>query len=210
MHHADRKEHWESVYRTKNDHELSWHQDHLENSLRLILSTGVGQDGAIVDVGGGSSTLIDDLLDRGFGDLSVLDISSAALERSRARLGKKAEKVKWISADVTDIGLPEFHYDVWHDRAVFHFLTDPEDRRKYVDLVLKSVKTGGHVIVASFAADGPKKCSGLEVVCYSPQEIRAEFGELFQLRRYFLEPHSTPFSTTQEFVYCHLQKLDCK
>lgn len=199
----NRKTHWENVYQTKEVDQVSWYCEHLENSLQLILQTNVGKDAAIIDVGGGSSTLVDDLLRHGFADVSVLDISGKALENSKKRIGKKAELVEWIEADITQISLPENHYDVWHDRAVFHFLTDSEDRRKYVELVKKSLKVGGHIIVASFGLEGPKKCSGLDVVQYSPDSMHNEFGKSFELVNSVHETHQTPFQTTQEFIYCY-------
>jgi ubiquinone/menaquinone biosynthesis C-methylase UbiE len=200
------KSHWESVYQTKSDTEVSWYREHLENSLRLILGTGVGKDAAIIDVGGGSSTLVDDLLDHGFIDVSVLDISSSALARSRERLGPRAETVNWIAADITEIELPANHFDVWHDRAVFHFLTDQEDRRKYIELVTRSVRPDGHIIVAAFGPNGPLKCSGLDVVRYEADSMHSEFGADFQLIKSLSEVHETPFGTTQEFVYCYCVK----
>ena len=160
----NKQAHWENVYQTKGRDEVSWFSEHLETSLRLITSNSGGKDAAIIDVGGGNSNLVDDLLDNGYTDISVLDISAKAINDSQERLGKKAEGVKWIVADITNIDLPENHVDIWHDRAVFHFLTAAEDRRKYIDLVKRSVRSGGHVVVASFSLDGPLKCSGLEVV----------------------------------------------
>ncbi len=203
----NKKTHWETVYETKSDREVSWFREHLDNSLRMILNTKVGKEAAIIDVGGGSSTLVDDLLKNGFADLSVLDISAAALQKSRARLGTNADKIEWIEADITEVSLPENHYDVWHDRAVFHFLTDEDDRQKYVRLVMRSLKVGGHIIVASFGLDGPKKCSGLDVVQYSPDSMLNEFGDEFKLVSSFNETHETPFDTTQEFIYCYCRKL---
>jgi ubiquinone/menaquinone biosynthesis C-methylase UbiE len=173
----------------------------------MILNTKVGPEAAIIDVGGGSSSLVDDLLENGFADVSVLDISAAALAKSRARLGKNAELVQWIEADITEVSLPEEHYDVWHDRAVFHFLTDPGDRRKYVKLVMRSLKAGGHIIVASFGENGPLKCSGLEVVRYSSETMHDEFGAEFKLISSLNETHETPFGTTQEFIYCYCRKM---
>lgn len=202
----DRKGHWENVYQNKSDIEVSWFKEHLENSLKLILGTGVDKDAAIIDIGGGSSTLVDDLLDSGFIDVSVLDISRAALDRSIARLGKKSDAVEWIAADITEVALPENRYSVWHDRAVFHFLTDEQDRRKYIDLVMRSLKPGGHVIVASFGPNGPLKCSGLDVVRYSPDAMHGEFGDGFDLLKSVEEKHETPFGTTQEFIYCYCRK----
>jgi SAM-dependent methyltransferase len=203
----DKKSHWENVYSTRPSDQVSWFRKHLDNSLKLIRSTGVGQDAAIIDVGGGSSTLVDDLLDRGFVDVSVLDISRSAMEVSRARLGDRQGRVNWIEADITTVELIEDRYDVWHDRAVFHFLTDPTNRRRYVDRVKRSVKPGGHVIVASFGLAGPAKCSGLDVVRYNPDTMHDEFGNDFELVSSLDEQHRTPVGTTQEFVYCYCRKV---
>lgn len=202
----NRKSHWETIYSTKSDRQVSWFREHLDNSLQMILNTNAGKDAAIIDVGGGSSTLVDDLLKHGFVDVSVLDISAAALEKSKERLGEKAKNIEWVEADITRVSLPENHYDVWHDRAVFHFLTEPEDRRKYVELVMRSLKIGGHIIVASFGENGPAKCSGLDVVRYTPETMHDEFGDQFNLVRSLNETHETPFGTTQEFVYCYCRK----
>ncbi|MEQ1923234.1 MAG: class I SAM-dependent methyltransferase [Pyrinomonadaceae bacterium] len=203
----ERKEHWENVYATKSQDQMSWYRDHLDNSLKLIIQTGVGKDAAIIDVGGGCSTLVDDLLDGGFADVSVLDISGAAIEKSKERLGASAQMVNWIVADITEADLPDDRFDVWHDRAVFHFLTDVDDRRKYVDLVMRALKPGGHLIVASFGLEGPQKCSGLDVVRYSPETMHGEFGQQFTIVKSLDETHNTPFGTTQEFVYCYFKKL---
>jgi len=203
----NKKTHWEMVYETKSDRQVSWFREHLDNSLRMILQTKVSKEATIIDVGGGSSTLADDLLEQGFADISVLDISAKALEKSRARLGTRAAQIEWIEADITQVSLPENHYDVWHDRAVFHFLTDAEDRRKYVELVMRSLKIGGHIIVASFGENGPNKCSGLEVLRYSPETMHNEFGGGFKLVKSLNETHETPFGTTQEFVYCYCRKF---
>ena len=202
----NKKEHWENVYVTKPHDQVSWYRDHLDNSLKLILDTGVEKDASIIDIGGGASTLVDDLLENGFVDVSVLDISSTAIEASKRRLGRRADEVDWIVADITEVDLPAAHFDVWHDRAVFHFLTDPDDRRRYVELVNWSVKPGGHIIVASFGLNGPLKCSGLDVVRYSPDTMHDEFGDQFELIRSIDESHNTPFGTTQEFIYCYCRK----
>lgn len=202
----NKKEHWENVYVTKPHDQVSWYRDHLDNSLKLILDTGVEKDASIIDIGGGASTLVDDLLENGFVDVSVLDISSTAIEASKRRLGRRADEVDWIVADITEVDLPAAHFDVWHDRAVFHFLTDPDDRRRYVELVNRSVKPGGHIIVASFGLNGPLKCSGLDVVRYSPDTMHDEFGDQFELIRSIDESHNTPFGTTQEFIYCYCRK----
>jgi len=204
---VDKKQHWENVYQTKNGDEVSWYREHLDTSIKMILSTGVGKEAAIVDIGGGNSTLVDDLLDHGFVDVSVLDISGKAIRDSIKRLGSSSTRVNWIEADITKVDLPESHFDVWHDRAVFHFLTDAEDRRRYVDRVMRSVKPGGHIVVASFGLEGPEKCSGLNVVRYSPDTMHDEFGDSFDLVNSVEETHNTPFGTTQEFVYCYCRKL---
>lgn len=175
--------------------------------MQMILNTNVGKEAAIIDVGGGTSTLVDDLLENGFIDVSVLDISAAALEKSKKRLGGKSAQIEWIEADITNVSLPENHYDVWHDRAVFHFLTDAQDRKKYAELVMRSLKIGGHIIVASFGENGPLKCSGLDVVRYNPEKMHNEFGEEFKLLHSLKETHQTPFGSTQEFVYCYCRKL---
>ena len=203
----NKKTHWENVYQSKSDRQVSWYREHLDNSLRIILATKVGREAAIIDVGGGSATLVDDLLENGFADITVLDISSSAIEKSRTRLGERAAQIEWLEADITRAALPENRFDVWHDRAVFHFLTDAADRRKYVAQVMRSLKIGGHIIVASFGLNGPQKCSGLDVVRYSPETMHEEFGGNFKLVKSLNETHETPFGTTQEFVYCYCRKL---
>lgn len=201
------KQHWEKVYATKPTDAVSWFQPHAELSLNLIHGTGMGKDAGIIDVGGGASTLVDDLLAEGYGDLTVLDLSGAALEAARKRLGEKAGKVCWIEADITEVELPAKRYDIWHDRAVFHFLTAPEQRVAYVRTVFRSVKPGGHVIVATFAEDGPLQCSGLPVMRYRADELHDEFGEAFTLLEHRKEAHHTPFGTVQQFVYCYCRRL---
>lgn len=194
--------HWERVYETKASNELSWYQMQPERSVQLICSTGAGPTSRIIDVGGGDSTLVDALLDHGMPHVTVLDISGLALERARRRLGGRASSVRWIQEDVTRAQLDESAYDVWHDRAVFHFLTREDDRRRYVDVVRHAVKIGGHVIVATFAEDGPTRCSGLDVVRYSADSLHAEFGSEFELAEKTDEIHSTPWGADQHFVYC--------
>ncbi len=202
----NKREHWDNVYTSKRRDEVSWFREHLDTSLEMILKTGVTKDAAIIDVGGGNSTLVDDLIDNGFVHLTVLDISKAAIETSRGRSGSKSLGVDWIVSDITEAVFPNEKFDVWHDRAVFHFLTDADDRHKYVKTVRKSVGPGGHVIVAAFSLDGPLKCSGLEVVRYSPASMLNEFGDEFRLIESISEIHETPFKTTQDFVYCHFRK----
>lgn len=200
------KEHWEHVYATRPADGVSWFQEHAGMSLRLIRGTGVPLAAGIIDVGGGASTLVDDLTIGGYASLTVLDLSGAALDKSKARLGARAGQVNWIEGDVTRLALPPDAYDVWHDRALFHFLTDPGDRRAYVAQVLRSVRPGGHVIVATFAEDGPPRCSGLTVARYSPAALHAEFGDPFELLGHRREEHLTPSGTKQKFVYCHFRK----
>ena len=197
------KTHWEEVYTANPVTEVSWFQEHSELSLRLIEGTGVAPTGRIIDVGGGASTLVDDLLAHRFQDITVLDISAGALHAAQERLGPRASEVTWLEADITTVSLPCDSYDVWHDRAVFHFLTRATDRQRYVQAVRQSVKPGGHVIVATFAADGPLRCSGLDTVRYSSGSLHAEFGEAFELLESAREMHETPFGTEQKFIYCY-------
>lgn len=199
----DPKAHWEKVYRTKQPTEVSWYRPHLDVSLQLIEEAAPNRDAHIIDVGGGESTLVDDLLIRGYRSLSVLDVSATALTVAKERLGDKADQINWLCGDVTTFALPRQQYDVWHDRAVFHFLTEAEDRDAYVRAALRAVKPGGHVIVATFAEDGPTQCSGLPVMRYSPDQLHAEFGARFTLLRHDKESHHTPFGTVQEFTYCY-------
>jgi len=201
------KDHWEKVYSSKPANAVSWFQPHADYSLGLIKAAGAELDAAIIDVGGGASTLVDDLLANGFTNVTVLDLSSTALAAARKRLGCRAAEVQWIEADINKADLPASQYDVWHDRAVFHFLTTPEERAAYVKTVFRSVKPGGHVIVATFAEDGPAQCSGLPVMRYRPDELHAEFGEAFQLLDHRKEEHHTPSGTVQQFVYCFCRRV---
>jgi len=201
-----RRQHWETVYHNKAADQVGWFQPHAASSLRLIEACA-GTDASVIDAGGGASVLVDDLLDAGYRNLTVLDLAESALAVSRARLGARAEKVQWIAADITRADLPVARYDVWHDRAVFHFLTDPADRTRYVAQVLKSVKPGGHVIVAAFGPGGPLQCSGLDVMRYAPDALHAEFGALFRLLGHQTETHHTPAGKEQEFVYCYCVRV---
>jgi 2-polyprenyl-3-methyl-5-hydroxy-6-metoxy-1,4-benzoquinol methylase len=199
------REHWETVYGTKTPDAVSWFQPHAELSLKLIRATGVQTSAAILDVGGGASTLVDDLLDLGHANLTVLDLSATALTAAQSRLGARASAVHWQVADVTTVGLDSASVDVWHDRAVFHFLTTAEQRAAYVHTLLHAVKAGGHVIVATFAEDGPEKCSGLPVMRYSASALHAEFGAAFTLITQERESHTTPFGAVQQFTYCYFR-----
>jgi SAM-dependent methyltransferase len=198
----DRREHWERVYRSKAPNAVSWYQPHARLSLDLIRRTAPDLDAPIIDVGGGASTLVDGLLDAGYRAVTVLDLAPAALALARGRLGERAARVAWIAADVLEAPLPADAYAVWHDRAVFHFLTAPADRARYVAQVRRAVRPGGHVVVASFAADGPARCSGLDVMRYTPDAMHAEFGTGFRLLDAVREEHRTPGGATQAFVYC--------
>ena len=200
------KEHWEQVYTTKGANSVSWFQEHAQQSLQLIRQTGVQKDAGIIDVGGGASTLVDDLLADGYSNVAVLDLSEAALAAAKQRLGGRAQQVSWLVGDITQVNLPRHAYAVWHDRAVFHFLTTAEEREAYVRAVLRAVRPGGHVIVATFAEDGPERCSGLPVVRYSADGLHAQFGAPFTLLRHEREEHHTPAGTVQKFIYCMCRK----
>lgn len=200
------KTHWEAVYAQRTPDSVSWFQPHAEHSLELIARAGLTRDAAIIDVGGGASTLADDLLARGYHDLTVLDLSAAALAAAQVRLGDDARRVSWVETDITAVDLPRQRYDLWHDRAVFHFLTDAAQRHAYVEGVLQSVKPGGHVIVATFAEDGPDRCSGLPVMRYGADTLHAEFGAPFELLEHSRETHHTPGGAVQQFVYCYCRR----
>jgi len=200
------KAHWEKIYGSRKTDEVSWYRSHLEQSLALIRATGAGPEAQIIDVGGGASTLVDDLLAAGFRHVTVLDISPAAIRDARARLDKRADGVTWLEADITRVSLPQRHFDVWHDRAVFHFLTDAGDRRRYVEAVNHAVKPGGHVIVATFGPHGPLQCSGLDIVRYTPEGLHREFGSDYRLVESITEDHVTPAGKHQEFIYCYCRK----
>ncbi|QAU22664.1 class I SAM-dependent methyltransferase [Dyella sp. M7H15-1] len=200
------KEHWEQIYTTKSEKDVSWFQEHARQSIELIKRTGISKGSSIIDVGGGTSTLVDDLLVHGYQHVTVLDLSEAALEASRVRLAERALGVSWLTGDITMLELPRHAYDIWHDRAVFHFLTAREKREAYVNAVLRAVKPGGHVIVATFAEDGPEKCSGLSVMRYSADSLHAQFGTPFTLLQQEHEEHQTPFGTVQKFIYCLCRK----
>jgi len=198
----DAQTHWEKIYTEKAPDAVSWYGRHLETSLALIEEAAAGCSASVVDVGGGESTLVDDLLARGYENITVLDISQTAIATNRKRLAKAADRVNWLVADITKVELEPFTYDVWHDRAVFHFLTAPSDRLAYVRNVTHAVKPGGSVIVSTFGPEGPTKCSGLEVVRYDAESLHQEFGVRFRLLDSCKEMHRTPFGTVQQFLYC--------
>jgi 2-polyprenyl-3-methyl-5-hydroxy-6-metoxy-1,4-benzoquinol methylase len=198
----DAQTHWEKIYTEKAPAAVSWYRPHLETSLALIEQVAPGRSAAVIDVGGGESTLVDDLLDRGYENISVLDISQTAIDVNKRRLGKTSELVQWLVADITKVELDPSAYDVWHDRAVYHFLTSPSDRLAYVRQVTRAVKRGGHVIVSTFGPEGPTQCSGLEVVRYDAYSLHHGFGERFRLLDSCKEMHHTPSGTVQQFLYC--------
>lgn len=200
------KPHWEHIYETKAPTQVSWYQEHAGFSLQYIQNTGIRKTDPIIDVGGGASILVDELLESGFQNISVLDVSGAALQLAQQRLGPRAARVNWIEAEITQADLPPHAFDVWHDRAVFHFLVNAVDRQHYVDTVRHSVRKGGHVIIATFAPDGPERCSGLDVVRYSPESLHSEFGKGFEVVDSTSETHHTPFGTEQKFIYCYCRK----
>lgn len=197
------KSHWDRIYASRPAEAVSWYQPHATRSLELIRRVSRGPATRVIDVGGGASTLVDDLVAGGLAQVTVLDISDAALQVARQRLGADAQRVQWLAADITRVQLEPAAYDVWHDRAVFHFLTDPADRAAYVAQVRRAVRRGGHVIVAAFGPQGPERCSGLPVVRYAPGELHAQFGGQFELLEHVAEEHHTPAGAVQQFVYCH-------
>jgi ubiquinone/menaquinone biosynthesis C-methylase UbiE len=196
--------HWEGVYRDKSAEEVSWFQPSPELSLALIDAAGVPREAPLIDVGGGASRLVDTLLEAGYGKVSVLDISVAALDQSRARLGAAAAAVHWLRADITRAELPA-RYRLWHDRAVFHFLVDAPARAAYLERLERHLEPGGQVILATFSPEGPERCSGLPVQRYSAQSLAQTLGERFRLLESTKELHTTPAGVEQAFVYCRFE-----
>lgn len=201
---TSRKAHWENVYATKESVTVSWYQPVPEKSLELIRSAEVALQDSILDVGGGASTLVDNLLEAGFQDVSVLDIAASAFKQAHARLGATANLITWIEADVTEFE-PSRSYAVWHDRAVFHFLTDVADRDRYLDALRKALQPGGHFLLATFGEEGPTRCSGLEVQRYSVEMLKALLEPEYRLCMYEVEEHRTPKGAPQEFLYSRWQ-----
>jgi SAM-dependent methyltransferase len=198
----DAQAHWENIYGKKAAGAVSWYRPHLETSLELIEHAAPERPASIIDVGGGESTLVDDLVARGYENITVVDISQIAIDVTKKRLGLASEKVRWLIGDLTTTKLEPCTYDVWHDRAVFHFLTAIEARLAYVRQVAHAVKPGGHVIVSTFGPEGPTKCSGLDVARYDTESLHKEFGVRFRLLESAEELHRTPFGTVQQFLYC--------
>ena len=198
----DTKAHWENVYREKSPLDVSWYQEEPSISLELIRSAQVSSGELILDVGGGASTLVDCLIEEGYTNITVLDISQKALACAKTRLGALAQQVDWCELDVTEYDVSH-HSSVWHDRALFHFLTRESDRRTYIKALKNSLRLGGHLIMAGFAIGGPPKCSGLDVVQYDAVGLMAHLGTGFELLEEKSEAHLTPAKRKQEFVYCH-------
>jgi 2-polyprenyl-3-methyl-5-hydroxy-6-metoxy-1,4-benzoquinol methylase len=200
------KAHWESVYTARAPEEVSWYRPHLDTSLALIERVAPSHSAAVIDVGGGTSTLVDDLVRRGYTNVTVLDISETALYMAKERLGPGSGQIQWLTADICDADLPLDYYDVWHDRAVFHFLMLPEQRASYVTRVVASVKRNGHLIVATFGPEGPTRCSGLDTARYDAAALEGEFGSQFHLADSQIEWHTTPAGGKQQFLYCLFER----
>jgi len=204
---AGRKGHWEKVYQRKSAEEASWHQSVPQPSLSLITATGLERNTPILDIGGGASLLTDHLLELGYTDLTILDVSGAALEQARLRLGKDAESVHWVEADVTQFK-PGRRYGLWHDRAAFHFLTDNKDRQTYIEILKRALKAKGQVIISTFSPQGPGKCSGLDVMQYDREKMEGVLGPDFILLEQQEDQHVTPGGSEQWFNYFRFQKIE--
>ena len=200
-----RKDHWEKVYTKKSPSEVSWYQTHPGISLELIASRGIDHSAKIIDVGAGASVLVDKLLEAGYTDISVLDISSKAIDHAKERMESRAEQTVWIITDITEFE-PSRQYDLWHDRAVFHFLTEKIDRQKYVEVLKKALKPQGHLILSAFSLEGPPKCSGLNVERYDVEKMKQELGDEFEFIKSVNESHVTPWQAKQEFIYGYFKR----
>jgi 2-polyprenyl-3-methyl-5-hydroxy-6-metoxy-1,4-benzoquinol methylase len=201
----NRKDHWDRVYKKLSPSEVGWYQAYPERSLKLVINTCAATDCGIIDVGGGASNLSEHLLDQGYTKLTVLDISGNSIEKAKSQLGAKSSRITWIAADITKYNFNE-QYDVWHDRAVFHFLTKTEDRKRYIISLNQALKLNGHLIMATFGLDAPPKCSGLSVVRYSPETLQNELGNNFNMVDSFSENHVTPSGIAQNFIFCRFIK----
>ncbi|WP_025763644.1 class I SAM-dependent methyltransferase [Dyadobacter tibetensis] len=203
----DRTEHWQTIYENKSLPDVSWYQPVPTTSLELIGQLGVSLASSIIDIGGGDSLLVDHLLDLGYRDVTVLDISEKSLQKAQERLGTRAKLVQWIVADASTFR-PERQYDLWHDRAAFHFFTDTADIRKYLSVMRDGIKPSGSLIVGTFSENGPRKCSGIEIKQYSQSSLTRRFKKYFEKIKCFEVQHGTPFNTIQEFVFCSFRRLD--
>lgn len=199
------KSHWEKIYSTKLPNEVSWYQASPRVSLDFIKDLGIPKDAAIIDVGGGDSLLVDDLLADGYSDITVLDISEAAINRAKQRLGDKANLINWITSDITEF-VPDRKYDFWHDRAAFHFLTSEEEIRKYLSVASEALSKNGKIVIGTFSEYGPEKCSGLPVKQYSEDRLVTTIKKWFQKIKCVHTDHITPFNTVQNFLFCSFKK----
>lgn len=202
----DRKAHWENIYQTKSLQDVSWYQPVPETSLQFFAENNIPKNAAIIDVGGGDSFLADNLLDLGYTDITVLDISENALNRAKTRLGERASMVKWIVTDIAAF-VPDRQYDVWHDRAAFHFLRDSDEINYYVNMLKKYVSEGGFVFMGTFSEQGPTKCSGIEIHQYSEQDLSTLIADKFKKLKCIYTDHLTPFNTIQSFIFCGFKHL---
>ena len=206
MEHLDRKKHWENIYQTKDLKDVSWYQPTPTTSLDFLKQFNIPNSAKIIDIGGGDSFLVDHLLDLGYTDLTVLDISAASLDRAKQRLGDRAPKVKWIVADAATF-IPTEQYDFWHDRAAFHFLTQEQEITNYIDTIQKSIKPTGVLVIGTFSEQGPKKCSGIEIKQYSETTMTDRLKTFFEKVKCITVDHKTPFDTIQNFIFCSFKKL---
>jgi SAM-dependent methyltransferase len=206
MENFDRKKHWENIYQTKELKDVSWFQPTPETSLDFFKQFNVPTTAKVIDIGGGDSFLVDHLLDLGYQDISVLDISAAAIDRAKQRLGEKAKNVKWIVADAATFK-PTEKYDFWHDRAAFHFLTDEQEISNYLDTAQQNINSTGVLVIGTFSEQGPKKCSGIEIKQYSETTMTDRLKNLFEKIKCVTVDHKTPFDTIQNFVFCSFRKL---
>lgn len=205
MEEIDRQKHWENIYQTKDLKDASWYQPTPVTSLEFLKHFNVPHSAKIIDVGGGDSFFADHLLDLGYENITVLDISSASLERAKKRLGDRAKKIKWVVADAAKFK-PEEEYDFWHDRAAFHFLTDEKDIENYLDTIQKNIKPGGILVIGTFSENGPKKCSGIEIRQYSESSMTEKLQKYFEKIKCISVDHKTPFDTIQNFIFCSFRK----
>jgi ubiquinone/menaquinone biosynthesis C-methylase UbiE len=206
MGNLDRKKHWENIYTTKELKDVSWYQPMPTTSLEFFKQFSIAKTAKIIDVGGGDSFLVDHLLEMGYVDITVLDISAVALDRAKQRLGDKATKVKWIVADAATFK-PTEQYDFWHDRAAFHFLTQEQEINSYVDTISQSIKSTGVLVIGTFSEQGPKKCSGIEIKQYSETTLTEKLQKFFEKIKCITVDHHTPFNTIQNFIFCSFKKL---
>jgi 2-polyprenyl-3-methyl-5-hydroxy-6-metoxy-1,4-benzoquinol methylase len=201
----DRRAHWEQVYTSKPSERLGWYKPRLQTSLEWISALGLDRGAPVIDVGGGASTLVDDLLDQGYTAITVLDLAEPAIDLIKARLGERSTAVTWLSGDITEVELPENAYELWHDRAVFHFFTELADRERYRDNLCRAMRPGGHIVMGTFAPEAPPRCSGLPVQRYDLERLQESLGSEFRLQRHKKEMHVTPGGVEQMYLYCEFR-----